>query len=235
MLNSEKTTFSIFFLYFIFAMFMLYSFKVKIKPIEPGFITGQFQSLKKSSNLGPKSTNLEESLKLHLGKFTNLRKICPFRSNLPVWIRLDQFESERINQIYADLNSHDLSSSESRSFVGSDITNNCGVLYRLYINIILKLGVKYLIWSLGFKQDCKLGKRLLKMDPFLVSVFLQVNSFEDIYVLNNFFSGGTIMVGLAPCTDNSVLDQGYLIFITNLLEKISRLLGGLISFFFLAN
>lgn len=152
MLNSEKTTFSIFFLYFIFAMFMLYSFKVKIKPIEPGFITGQFQSLKKSSNLGPKSsnlgpksTNLEESLKLHLGKFTNLRKICPFRSNLPVWIRLDQFESERINQIYADLNSHDLSSSESRSFVGSDITNNCGVLYRLYINIILKLGVKYLI------------------------------------------------------------------------------------------
>ena len=39
------------------------------------------------------------------------------------------------------------------------------------------------------------------------------------------------MVGLAPCTDNSVLDQGYLIYITNLLEKISRLLGGLISFF----
>ena len=82
-----------------------------------------------------------------------------------------------------------------------------------------------------FQTRLQARKALAKNGSVLGECFLQVNSFKDIYVLNNFFSGGTIMVGLAPCTDNSVLDQGYLIYITNLLEKISRLLGGLISFF----
>ena len=147
-----------------FAIFMLYGLKFKLNQLSQVLWPANF---KVGKNL-PKSTNLEEGLKVHLEKFTNSRKIRPFRWNLPVWIGLNQFKAGRINQFYADFYSHDLSSSESRSFVVSGYKSSWGPLH---INITLKLGVQYLIWWLGFKQDCKLGKRLLKMDPFLVSFF----------------------------------------------------------------